>query len=200
MNDEELKAAHAAAAPQIAPRDERLDELLAAVVAERTRIRRRSRRRWAACTAAITLLLGGASVAVASPGFREWAGFESADTQQWINDIGETCQVAFTVQPMPGVPKTDPGVVAAQEMLADINIETLPLSEDVLEHWRKAAAEEAEKAHRLGLRTRGMWFNDPDSWAIYNTIPTLIIDGVRDRGLDPAGVHIEGAFGCGGPA
>ncbi|WP_169053996.1 hypothetical protein [Agromyces sp. H66] len=200
MNDAELREAHRAAAPLVAPRDERMAALLDAVVSERVRLRRRGRRRLFLGVASFALMLGGTGAALAVPGVQEWwFGFSPDRTDQWTNDTRQTCQASYIVGPIPGVSDTDPAVLAARETLEGIDFESVAIDEAVLKRGREMAAEALAAAEQKGQPTRDMWFNDPDAWAIFEAIPEIVFDGVKEQGLDPSRVSLEGGFDCGGP-
>lgn len=185
----------ASTAPRVARRDQELFGLVEKVVEERMPRRRRVRRRFVLGTAVFALVLGGTSVALATPDFQQWAwGGDAERTVERINPAGELCTMAFKVH-AEGVPDTDPSVTAAREILAAIDFETLKIDPVVLEENRAQAAADLERRISLGLAKRGTQV-DADYGTISQTVAELIGDGVRARGLVPH-ISIESGMLCG---
>ncbi|RZS68696.1 hypothetical protein EV187_1131 [Agromyces ramosus] len=87
-----------------------------------------------------------------------------------------------------GVPDTDHAVVTAREVLRAIDFEDLPIDQSLLTENRAQAAADLEQ--------RGTQV-DADADAISKSVAITVLDGVRDRGLDPGHVTIGGDRYCG---
>jgi hypothetical protein len=185
----------ASTAPPVARRDDELFGLVEKVVEERMPRRRRMRRRFVLGTAVFALVLGGTSVALATPDLHwPWGGSPERAVER-VNPSGEPCTMAFKVH-AEGVPDTDPAVTIARETLAAIDFETLQIDPVLLEENRARAAVELERWKSLGLVKQGTQA-DPDAQTFSRTVGGLIADGVRAAGLDPAHISIETAMLCG---
>ncbi|MDQ0896054.1 hypothetical protein [Agromyces ramosus] len=172
----------ASAAPPVAKRGRELEGLVERVVEERIPRRRRGRRRMMLGTAVLAVLIGGTSASLATPDFRGWWWSGSPDrTVQRVNATGELCTIGYKILADVGFPETDPAVIAAREILSETDIENLQIDQAKLEENRASVPKPL----------------DPDGVTISNAIITLVVDGVRARGLDPAHFSIGGDGRCG---
>lgn len=195
MHDDQLEQRLNAAAPHVSEQTDRRAVLLRDVVAERVS-RRRVRRPLILGAASVLLVLGGTSTAIATAPFDFWFGKEADRTLTRVTSFGEWCTSGWLVEPYgEGVTEDDPAVLAAREVLAAIDFNTLPITEGEFEQNRLKV--QAEVDRRAGLGHKRDLTPDPDGQLISRTVATLIWEGVRARGLDPGRIVVSGAGDCG---
>jgi hypothetical protein len=116
MHDKELTARVTASAPSIAQRDRRLYAAIDDVVTESRRPRPRRKRLFITGATLSVLLLGGTTMALATPSLLDWLGCTPDQTIKHVNADGDLCAAGMVVQPY-GVPDDDAKHIASRQPL-----------------------------------------------------------------------------------